>query len=423
MAFILTISVSISLLLFCILLNATTYLLDDIFENTDYRLNASKKQAKYFQNYVNEYSISSSDSDLIRQWASNNKIMYFTISKDRMLIFDNSYNGAIPLNQTLSNQLNNTWMYFSKVTFSDGDADVFFYKNTEKKYYILAELFSALIAIISGYLFFIFRIKSEIKYIVYLSNEVEKMENDLNSAYFTQIGNDEISTLANALETMRLQLVDKIQNEINMKKAQDNLVLSMAHDIRTPLTSLIAYIEIIKRQNSIDETIIYSNKALKQANHIKNLSDQLFDLFLINSGQKEIIEAVSNTEYAFGDYFSELYNYLQCQNYNLNVSKLSWNKANISICFDYIGRIINNIQSNIIKYADNKYPILIYSEITADYFSIIIENTIDTKLEKNASTGIGVKNIISMMKKMDGICLIETTNSIYKMTLQFNQWT
>lgn len=402
--------------------NGINYLLDDIFENTDYRLIESKKQAAYFQSYIEKYDIASSDTDLIRQWASNHEVSYFTISRDRMLIYDNTYNGTIPFNQTSSNQLNTTWMYFSKVTFSDGDADVFIYKNTERKYYIIAELLAAAISILSGFLFFLLRIKSEIKYIVCLSNEVTKMHQDISSANFYQSGNDEVSNLANALETMRLQLIENKQNEIKMKEAQDSLVLSIAHDLRTPLTSLIAYMEIIKRQDSINEIHKFSDKVLQQANHIKNLSDQLFDLFLINSGQKDDIEILNNTEYAFSDYFSELYNYLESQNYQIDVSNLSWYKANISICFDYIGRIINNIQSNIVKYADINFPIIISSEITEKSFSIIIENTIDTQSNKSASTGIGLKNINSMMQKMDGTCFIETIGDNYIMTLKFNQY-
>ena len=422
MAFMLTISVTISLMVFCLLFNGTNYLLYDIFENTDFRLTASKKLATGFQTYVNQYNLASSDADLIRQWADVNGILYFTISRDRMLIYDNTYSGTIPFDQTLSNQLNNTWMYFSKVSFADGDADVFIYKNNEKKYFIIAELLSAIVAILSGFLFFLIQIKSEIKYIVSLSNEVTKMRNDINSAHFIQRGNDEIANLANALETMRLQLIEKKQNEILMKEAQDVLVLSIAHDLRTPLTSLIAYIEIIKRQDSISEISKFSNKVLQQANHIKNLSDQLFDLFLINSGQREDIERLSNTEYAFSDYFSELYNYLESQNYQLDVSHLTWHTANISICFDYIGRIINNIQSNIVKYADKTFPVIISSELTEKNFSIIIENTINRQANKNSSTGIGVKNINSMMQKMDGTCFIETICDNYIMTLKFNQY-
>lgn len=422
MAFLLTISISISLMLFCLLFNGTNYLLDDIFENTDYRLNASKKQTDIFQTYVNQHNLASSDSDLIRQWAADHEIIYFTISRDRMLIFDNAYDGNIPLNQTLSNQLNNTWMYFSKVTFSDGNADVFIYKNTERKYYIVAGLLSAILAILSGFLFFLVRIKSEIKYIVSLSDEVTKMRSDIGSAHFSQIGNDEIANLANALETMRVQLIENEQHEIQMREAQDNLVLSIAHDLRTPLTSLIAYIEIIKRKDSIDEITKYSDKALNQANQIKNMSNQLFDLFLINSGQKEDIEQLSSTEYAFSDYFSELYSYLQCQNYQLDVSNLKWYKANISICFDYIGRIISNIQSNIVKYADKNSPVIISSELTEHDFSIVIENRMDMQANKSASTGIGLKNINSMMQIMDGVCLVDTLDDRYIMTLRFTQW-
>ena len=101
---------------------------------------------------------------------------------------------------------------------------------------------------------------------------------------------------------------------------------------------------------------------------------------------------------------------------------LKWYKANISICFDYIGRIISNIQSNIVKYADKNSPVIISSKLTEHDFSIVIENRLNMQANKSASTGIGLKNINSMMQKMDGVCLVDTLDDRYITTLRFTQW-
>ncbi|URW85727.1 hypothetical protein M5E86_19185 [Blautia wexlerae] len=61
-------------------------------------------------------------------------------------------------------------------------------------------------------------------------------------------GTDEIAQLASGLEHMRQTLVKKEQIEYDLKSAQEKLVLGMSHDLRTPLTGLMAYLEILKKQ-------------------------------------------------------------------------------------------------------------------------------------------------------------------------------
>ena len=64
-----------------------------------------------------------------------------------------------------------------------------------------------------------------------------------------------------------------------MKSAQDQLVLSMAHDLRTPLTGLMTFLEIARKQNSLNECTDYISKAYVKTTQIRDLSNQLFDFF------------------------------------------------------------------------------------------------------------------------------------------------
>ena len=217
---------------------------------------------------------------------------------------------------------------------------------------------------------------------------------------------------------MRTSLIAKEQKELEMRKAQDNLVLGMSHDLRTPLTSLMAYIEIIKRQNKTEEVIKYSDKAMQKAEEIKNLSNQLFDFFLINSGEKDQFE-VATVEYAFTDHLSELCNYLGSQGFTVEATDLTWPHQNVSISFDYIGRIMNNIQSNIIKYADITKPVHLNTKSDGKCFYISIQNSVSDHTDDSSSNGIGLKNINSMMKKMGGDCIIHTDKIDFTIELVF----
>ena len=76
-----------------------------------------------------------------------------------------------------------------------------------------------------------------------------------------------------------------------MRAAQEKLVLGMSHDLRTPLTGLMTYLEILKKQQKnrivTDE---YIQKSLDKVIQIRNLSDQMFEYFFVNSQHKVELE-------------------------------------------------------------------------------------------------------------------------------------
>ena len=68
-------------------------------------------------------------------------------------------------------------------------------------------------------------------------------------------GQDELAKLAQGLDIMRKMLVYREEKEHEMRVAQDKLVLGMAHDLRTPLTGLMTYIEILRKQENEGKSV------------------------------------------------------------------------------------------------------------------------------------------------------------------------
>ena len=89
---------------------------------------------------------------------------------------------------------------------------------------------------------------------------------------------------------MRLSIIQKHQREKEAWDANSQLVTSMSHDIRTPLTSMIGYLDIIKSEKyqSAEELERYISSCREKAFQLKELSDKLFQYFLVfNSGENE----------------------------------------------------------------------------------------------------------------------------------------
>ena len=174
-----------------------------------------------------------------------------------------------------------------------------------------------------------------------------------------------------------------------------------------------------RREPEHDKVKLYVKKTVGKAIQIKNLSDQLFEFFLINSGQQPQMEKSESIAFVMEDYCSELCNVLQTNGYTVTLGWKQWEEVKISVCYDYIGRIMNNLLSNLLKYADKTKEILLDMGICQDEFFFSIMNAAANKEQDHRGTGIGVHNIEIMMEQMQGRCEEECGEESYRICLYF----
>ena len=76
---------------------------------------------------------------------------------------------------------------------------------------------------------------------------------------------------------MRESFKEQIKQEEYLLSANQSMVAEISHDMRTPLTSIILYAEILQSCKYKDEQQMkeYIDRILKKTNHMKNLSDHL----------------------------------------------------------------------------------------------------------------------------------------------------
>ena len=90
---------------------------------------------------------------------------------------------------------------------------------------------------------------------------------------------------------------------------------------------------------------------------------------------------------------------------------------------EYINRIMDNIVSNIEKYADKSMPVrteIVYEE---EYVGLIVQNgtacDARDRRKTEGSTNIGLYNVEKMMKNMNGYCGVEQTERTFEISLMF----
>lgn len=110
--------------------------------------------------------------------------------------------------------------------------------------------------------------------------------------------------------------------------------------------------------------------------------------------------------------------YLTQHDFNVE-TKIQWPNANVSLMFDYVNRILDNVSSNIIKYADAQKTVTISLLHQEGWLVLQFSNEIVNKEKGMDSTGVGVQNICTMMEEMGCKCLVNQNNQNYVLELWF----
>lgn len=230
-------------------------------------------------------------------------------------------------------------------------------------------------------------------------------------------GNDEISHLARDVESMRDSIVDNMTKERRAWEANVGLITSMSHDIRTPLTVISGYLDLIEHQNNDSVNGEYIDACKENVLRLKNLSDDMFSYFLVFGKGGAKLELVPvNIGKWLSHHLAECAILLEEKGYSLECAPLPDVTANIDE--KYFRRVIDNIFSNIVKYADPSSPISFVSNETDDSLILICTNYKRLDEERAERNGIGHKTCIRIMEEMGGSFEIEETEETYTVKIQ-----
>jgi len=90
---------------------------------------------------------------------------------------------------------------------------------------------------------------------------------------------DELGTVAEHFNQMTEKLRNSIEEERNAERSKNELITGVSHDLRTPLTSVLGYLELIETDRYKDEVELryYTNIAYEKSKSLKKLIDRLFE--------------------------------------------------------------------------------------------------------------------------------------------------
>ena len=288
---------------------------------------------------------------------------------------------------------------------SDGMLFVSLADFTEYLYYDIANIASIVVGVFLLILILMLYFQNIISKISRLAKDVSTVyEVDMNTKIRTNNGNDELSKLTRNVEQMRSSMMESLENEKAAINSNTELITSMSHDIRTPLTVLLGYLDIMKHHSTDEDMQEYIKASELTALKLKNLSDDMFRYFLV-FGEKEIkVEMVEyDAKTLFDQLLSEHMLLLGERGYDVSIDLEERITPGITVLTDApnLMRVIDNLFSNVYKYADKRQKIKIESKIAGDTLVLTFENHILEPSIKSESSGVGLKTCKKLCEAMD----------------------
>lgn len=125
-------------------------------------------------------------------------------------------------------------------------------------------------------------------YVDYISKNVEFIKEGSLDCKLQVKGNDQITLLAKNINNMSEGLEKAVDNAIKSEKMKTELITNVSHDLKTPLTSIINYVDMLKSPN-IDENTRkdYLSILDKKSKRLKTLVEEIFEASKLSSGEIE----------------------------------------------------------------------------------------------------------------------------------------
>ena len=243
-----------------------------------------------------------------------------------------------------------------------------------------------------------------------ISKAVEKIKEGNFEIELGLEGNDEVTALAQSVSEMSEEIKAMMVNQKRLEQEKDDLITSVAHDLRTPLTSILGYLDLIldNQEISAEEKLKYLTIVNKKSLQLKKLIEELFDYTKYSKNQmvpkKMKLDITKFMEQIVEEFYPSFYE---------NQIEVSTDFPAKSIFVDADGdllaRAVGNILNNAVKYgADGKQIIIRMKEVKSkvkisitNFGQIIPEEDIDkifdrffrveqSRSEKTGGTGLGL---------------------------------
>lgn len=233
----------------------------------------------------------------------------------------------------------------------------------------------------------------------------------------------------------------KKQNEADKIKLENDLrrtIANMSHDLRTPLTSIIGYIQFLKMDKlSQKEKREYIDTAEQRAKALESLLNDFYELSLLDSMDYKLELKRLNINKTVQEVILGKYSDFMMRNIKPDIA-VPHNNVYIIADEKSLERVIENLLTNAIRYAKDKIEICLEEE--KDTVLLKVSNTFNNltsedvknifdrfymadKARSGKGTGLGLSIAKGLILKMDGDIFADITDNMFSICCRFKKIT
>ena len=257
---------------------------------------------------------------------------------------------------------------------------------------------------------------------------VKKSAREISEAFAEKIGNDtntlidissrdaDMIALAENINTqlklLRKEQLQYYQGNIEVK----NAITNISHDIRTPLTAIYGYLEMMQKTDDEEKKAKYINIMKDRAELMKQLTEELFrySVVLSDDNKMEIEDVFVNQVLA--ESISSFYPELSGRGIAPEIT-ITQTRIIRKLNKEALQRVFSNIINNAVKYSDGDLKITLYengdiefSNTAKEISAVEVERLFDrfyTVEAAHHSTGLGLSIAKTLVSRMGGIIKAE----------------
>ena len=252
------------------------------------------------------------------------------------------------------------------LSISEMEADLLYFKIVT----VNTQFILALVIIIFVFLLFHMLLDTYKRYFDEVVTGIDKLMEERAAISLSP----ELESVEHKLADVKRTLAERADKAKRAEQQKNNLVVYLAHDIKTPLTSVIGYLSLLDETPDMpdEEKAKYIHTAWEKANRLRILVNEFFEITRSHSESLPLHKAKIDLFYMIAQISDELYPQLNA------CGKIIENHVDEDISVygdsDKLARVFNNILKNAISYSEENSVIKVSARELSEWTVIRFEN-------------------------------------------------
>jgi signal transduction histidine kinase len=240
------------------------------------------------------------------------------------------------------------------------------------------------------------------------------------------------------INKMREGISIAVEEQLKSERFKTELITNVSHDIKTPLTSIINYVDLIKKEEPQSPQMVEYIEVLdRQSARLKKLIEDLMEASKASTGNLEVHPEPCDMQVMLEQVVGEFEDKLAAAQLEIVMERP---EAAVWVTADgrHLWRVLENLMNNVCKYSqantrvyvsleeDDEKAVVVFKNISKSALNIPSEQLMQRFVRGDSSrhtdgSGLGLSIAQSLTELMGGSMTLHIDGDLFKVTLSFKK--